>query len=86
MSSNAENELLEREARARGLSITQYLMLKAAPDSLMRDLMADNWRGISNSASMIPDRERSRPVERRDRLGRSSANQVTAWCRARWRD
>jgi hypothetical protein len=61
---SAENELLEREAKARGLSVTQYLMLKATPDSLMRDLMADARRGISNSASMIPDRERKQPTAR----------------------
>jgi hypothetical protein len=64
MSNTTENELLEREAKMRGLSVTQYLMLKATPDSLMRDLMADVWRGIPQSASMIPDAERSKPVAR----------------------
>jgi hypothetical protein len=63
MSNNAmENELLERAAKALGLSVTQYLMMKAVPDSLMRDIVMDNRRGISNSASMIPDRERNKPV------------------------
>jgi hypothetical protein len=61
MSNATENELLEREARARGLSVTQYLMLKATPDSLMRDLMSDARRGISNSASMLPPQP-SKPV------------------------
>jgi hypothetical protein len=36
----------------------------AVPDSLMRDIVMDNRRGISNSASMILDHERNKPVER----------------------
>jgi hypothetical protein len=64
MSNNTENELLEREARMRGFSsVTQFLMWKATPDSLMRDLMADARRGISSSASMLPPQP-SKPVAR----------------------
>jgi hypothetical protein len=64
MSSNAENELLELAAKMHGFSsVTQYLMWKAAPDSLMRDLMADGRRGISNSASMLPPQP-TKPVTR----------------------
>jgi hypothetical protein len=63
MSTAAENELLERVAKMLGLSVTQYLMLRTVPDSLMRDLVEDGRRGISQSASMLPD-QRSKPVER----------------------
>jgi hypothetical protein len=56
-----EDELIQREAAARGISETMLRMLKATPDSLMRDLMADARKGISSSASMIPDRERKQP-------------------------
>jgi hypothetical protein len=64
MSSNAENELLELAAKMHGFSsVTQYLMWKAAPDSLMRDIVADNRRGISNSASMLPPQP-TKPVAR----------------------
>jgi hypothetical protein len=62
--SNIEDEFVEREAKMRGLTIPQYLAQRAIPNSLARDLMADARRGISNSASMIPDRERSKPVQR----------------------
>jgi hypothetical protein len=63
MSSNAENELLEREAKARGLSVTQYLMMKAVPDNLMRDIVNDFRGGMPQSTSMIPDQP-SAPVKR----------------------
>jgi hypothetical protein len=63
MTTAAENELIECMAKMLGLSITQYLMLKAVPDSLMADIVADARRGISQSASMLPD-QRSKPVER----------------------
>jgi hypothetical protein len=64
MSNTTENELLERAAKMLGLSVTQYLMMKAVPDSLIADIVADNRRGISNSASMIPDRDRKPVVEK----------------------
>jgi hypothetical protein len=64
MSNTTENELLEAVAKMHGLSVTEYLMRRAVPDSLMRDIVMDNRRGISNSASMIPDHERNKPVAR----------------------
>jgi hypothetical protein len=63
MSTAAETELLERAAKMLGLSVVQYLMMKAVPDSLMHDIVMDNRRGISNSASMLPPQP-SKPVER----------------------
>jgi hypothetical protein len=54
MSDAAENELLEQLCRRWGISTTLYRMLKATPNSLMRDLMADARRGIPTSASMLP--------------------------------
>jgi hypothetical protein len=39
-----EDEMIEDEARRRGLSATQLGMLKATPDRLMRDLTADARR------------------------------------------
>jgi hypothetical protein len=63
MSNNAENELLEAVAKMHGLSVTQYLMRKAVPDSLMRDIVNDFRGGMPQSTSMIPDQP-SRPVQR----------------------
>jgi hypothetical protein len=64
MSTAAETELLEREAKARGLSITEYLTIRAIPPSLARDLAADaRLGGISHSASMLPPQP-SQPVVR----------------------
>jgi hypothetical protein len=64
MSSNAENELLELAAKMHGFSsVTQYLMWKATPDSLMRDLCNDFRGGLPQSTSMIPDQP-SKPVKR----------------------
>jgi hypothetical protein len=63
MSTAAENELLEQWCKMLGVSVTQYLMQRAAPDSLMRQLVADNRRGISQSTSLLPDQP-SKPVVR----------------------
>jgi hypothetical protein len=65
MSNATENELLETVAKMHGLSVTEYLMRRAVPDSLMAEIVADGRRGISNSASMIPDHERNKPVVKR---------------------
>jgi hypothetical protein len=64
MSNATENELLERAARMLGFSVTQYLMMKAVPDSLMRDICNDFRRGMPQSASMLPDNQRSKPVQK----------------------
>jgi hypothetical protein len=64
MSSNAENELLELAAKMHGFSsVTQYLMWKATPDSLMRDVCNDFRGGMPQSTSMLPEQP-SRPVVR----------------------
>ena len=48
-----EDDMIADEARRRGLSPTQLKMLKATPDSLMRDLAQDARRSSAPS-SMIP--------------------------------
>jgi hypothetical protein len=48
-----EEEMLDAEARRRGLSTTQLRMLRATPDSLLRDLAADARRSRAPS-SIIP--------------------------------
>ena len=64
MSSNAENELLELAAKMHGFSsVTQYLMWKATPDSLMRNIVNDFRGGMPQSTSMLPDQP-SKPVAR----------------------
>jgi hypothetical protein len=63
MSSNAENALLEAEAKRLGISVTQYLMMKAVPDSLMADIVRDFRGGMPQSTSMMPDQP-SKPVVR----------------------
>jgi len=37
-----EEQMLEAEARRRGISVTQLRMLLAVPDSLVKDLVSDN--------------------------------------------
>jgi hypothetical protein len=64
MSNATENELLERAAKMLGLSVTQYLMMKAVPDSLMADIVRDFRGGMPQSTSMLPDNQRSKPIER----------------------
>jgi hypothetical protein len=48
-----EEEMLDAEARRRGLSVTQLRMLRATPDRLMADLAADARRSRAPS-SIIP--------------------------------
>ena len=69
MSNATENELLETVAKMLGLSVTQYLMQRACPDDLMRNICNDFRGGLPQSASMIPDRDRSKP----------SVTKGTAW-------
>jgi hypothetical protein len=54
-----EQEMTQREAALRGLQPYQVRANRAVPDRLIRDLVADARKGISQSASMIPDRQRS---------------------------
>ena len=58
-----EEALLEAEAKRRGLTVTQLKMLNAVPDNVLRDIVADSRKGISQSTSLIPT-ERSEPTRR----------------------
>jgi len=46
-----------------GLSVTQYLIMRATPDSLLRQIAQDFRGGMPQSTSMLPDQP-SRPVVR----------------------
>jgi hypothetical protein len=61
--STAADELLEQLCKRLGISTTQYKMMQAVPDSLMRDICNDFRGGQPQSASMLPD-QRSKPVEK----------------------
>jgi hypothetical protein len=52
---------VEAEAKRRGLEPYQVRATQAVGDRLVRDIVADARRGLSQSASMIPDRQRSEP-------------------------
>jgi hypothetical protein len=60
----SEEALLEAEAKRRGISVTQLQMQMAVPDDLIRDIVADSRKGISQSASMISTSERAEPPRR----------------------
>jgi len=59
-----EQTFLEMEAKRRGISVTQLRMQLATPDSLMKDIVADSRRGISQSASMLPPTRSGEEVKR----------------------
>jgi hypothetical protein len=61
--SNAADELLEQLCKRLGISVTQYLMQRACPDSLMRQIVSDFRGGMPQSTSMIPDQP-TKPVKR----------------------
>src|SRR5215469_15317228 len=50
---------VEAEARVRGIEPYKVRASNAVGDRLIKDIVADARRGISQSASMIPDRQRS---------------------------
>jgi hypothetical protein len=50
---------IEAEARARGLQPYQVRATQAVGDRLVKDLVSDAYRGISQTASMIPDSART---------------------------
>jgi hypothetical protein len=54
-----ENAALEAEAKARGLQPWQVLAMRATPDNLMRDLVADSRTRASEPRSMavLPESE-----------------------------
>lgn len=58
-----EEQLLEAEARRRGLSVTQLRMLKAVPDDLIRQIVADNRRGVAERSSPVAPAKEA-PVQR----------------------
>ena len=62
----SEDAMLEREAKRRGLTVTELKMLEAVPTDVIRDIVSDNRHGLSQSQSLIaPERaERSEPVRR----------------------
>ena len=45
------------------LSETQLRMREACPDSTLRDIVADNRSGISQSASMLPESKQPAPPQ-----------------------
>jgi hypothetical protein len=51
-----EKQRRAAEAKVRGLQEWQLDAMRAVPDSLIRDIVGDARRGISTSASMIPDK------------------------------
>jgi hypothetical protein len=53
---------VEAEARRRGIEPYQVRAAQAVPNRLVRDIVADAYRGISQSASMLPpSREPPKP-------------------------
>jgi len=60
--SDFEDELIRQEAARRGISETTLRMYKAAPDSLVRDIVNDLRSGPARPSSIIPDNNRSGPA------------------------
>src|SRR6516165_5538567 len=54
-----EKQRLAAEAKIQGRQEWEIEAERAAPTSLIRDIVSDAYRGILQSASMIPDRLRS---------------------------
>jgi hypothetical protein len=54
-----ERQRRAAEAKARGLQEWQLDAMRAVPESLLRDIVADSRAGISASASMLPSRKPS---------------------------
>ena len=54
-SETAEDKFnVEAEARLRGIQAYQVRAMQAVPDQLVRDIVSDAYKGISQSASMLP--------------------------------
>ena len=60
---------IEAEARARGIDPYKVRASKTVGDRLVVGLVADAYRGISQSASMIPPRSSEPPSPKRERMG-----------------
>ena len=59
-----DDAMFEREAKRRGITVTELKMLEAVPDNVIRDIVADNRRGMSQSQSMITSRPEVEPTRR----------------------
>ena len=60
----SDEAMLEREAKRRGISVTELKMVEAVPDNVIRDIVADSRRGLSQSQSMITTRPEAEPRRR----------------------
>ena len=65
----SEDAMLEREAKRLGVTVTELKMREAVPDNVVRDIVNDGRKGISQSTSMlVPEHhkraERSEPLRR----------------------
>ena len=60
----SEDAFLQAEAKRRGLTVTELLMLNATPDAVVRDIVDDARRGLSQSQSMIASRPEAEPTRR----------------------
>jgi hypothetical protein len=54
---------VEAEARLRGIQAYQVRAMQAVPDQLVRDIVADAYKGISQSASMIKPERKPPPAK-----------------------
>jgi hypothetical protein len=60
--SEAEVDEIRREAARHGLTVTKYLMMKAAPTSLVQDIVNDFRGGATQPSSIMPQRDRAGPA------------------------
>ena len=60
----SEEAMLEREAKRRGISVTELKMIEAVPENIIRDIVGDARKGLSQSQSMIASRPEARPTRR----------------------
>ena len=63
----SEDALLEREAKRLGKTVTQLRMEMATPDAVVRDIVGDARRGLSQSQSLIASRPEPTPTRKSDR-------------------
>ena len=63
----SDEAVLEAEAKRRGISVTEIRMINATQDALVRDIVSDGRKGISQSQSMIPTRPEAQPTRRSNR-------------------
>ena len=63
----SEDAMLEREAKRRRITVTELLMFNAVPDNVVRDIVGDARRGISQSQSMLTSRPEPTPTRKSDR-------------------